>query len=1452
IVKAKGERRSLTLKAKKESSDEECSTSGSEDEEYAMAVRDFKKFFKIRGRFVRQPRNDKKTFQRNRDDKNDKSKKGRGSWSDSGEEDDEKIKDETCLIAQESNEVCSDSSYFSDENSSIDDLALDNEYDKLCKMSLKIITKNKRLKAIINSLENELSELKEKLSTLKKSKRVDFECTKCQLLRIENKKLKAEAKLTKFEKSTHCLNKMLSNQKSFGDNLGLGFNSFEASTSGTKEIKFVKSQKETSPSGGPRPKHVMVNNVKIPVASDNEVKQFYKPSLKPGDGFSKPNFRSKTPPPRRVNNNYPRSKIPQPKRNVGQLPTLKLHAMGNVSSISTSQSIALNAKDICLRVDLEPDEWIKDSRCSKHMTGNRKLFSTYKAYNGGNVIFGSNLCGNVIGKGQICNSKCKVIFSENDSEIVKDGKVIGKTPYEPLRGRKPTLDYFKVFGSKCFILNTKEYLTKFDPKSYEGIFLGYSQNSKACIILNKHTRKIEESLNVTFDETPPPSKSTPLVDDDLDEEEAIKVTEMKNLENDIEDETLEIDEIVNIKESRKHPLENVIGNLNQRTLRTKWVFRNKLDENGVVSQNKARLVAQGYNQQEGINYDKTYAPVAKLESIGILLAYACALDFKLFQMDVKSAFLNGFINEEKALYGLKQAPKAWYDRLKAFLIKHEYKMGMVDNTLFTKKRSSNLIIVQIYVDDIIFGSTCQDMCDEFAKIMHDEFEMSIIGELNFFLGLQIKQMEDDIFFDQSKYIKEMLKKFGLEDSKPMKTPMSSDTKLTIFGSNLRGNIIGKGTISNDSLNIDNVEHVDNFRFNLLSVGKICNNKCRVTFSKHDSEITKVGKVIGRGIRKKGLYVMKLGNKPKDKICLATIDENSTLWHRRIGHANMRLIQSLESKELVRNLHKLKFDQHFCDACKIGKQAHASHKAKNIVSMTRTLELLHMDLFGPTAVRSYGENLYTLVIVDDYSRYTWTRFLKNKTEALEQFEIFSRKIQNQLGCSIVSIRTDYGRELDNEVQFGEFCNANGITHNFSAPHTPQSNGVVERKNKTLQEMSRTILNEQSLPQKFWCNVVDTSTYILNRILIRGILAKTPYELLRGRKPTIAYFKVFGRKCFILNTKDYLTKFDLKSYEGVFLGYSQNSKAYIILSKHTMKIKESLNVTFDETPPPSNTSPLVDDDLDEEEATKVTEDVIGNLNQRTLRSQAQNQSKFFYFISTIEPKNVNGALADKNWIIAMQEELNQFVANDVWELVPQPKNMTIIGTKWVFRNKLDENGVVSRNKARLKAFLIKHEYKMEMVDNILFTKKKSSNLIIVQIYVDDIIFGSTCQDMCDEFAKIMNDEFEMSMMGELNFFLGLQIKQMEDGIFFNQSKYIKEMLKKFSLEDSKPIKTPMSSDTKLTKDEECESVDSTKYRGMIGSLLYLTASRPDVMFSVCLCARFQEALKTSHLDVVKRIF
>ncbi|GJR24214.1 ribonuclease H-like domain-containing protein [Tanacetum coccineum] len=210
---------------------------------------------------------------------------------------------------------------------------------------------------------------------------------------------------------------------------------------------------------------------------------------------------------------------------------------------------------------------------------------------------------------------------------------------------------------------------------------------------------------------------------------------------------------------------------------------------------------------------------------------------------------------------------------------------------------------------------------------------------------------------------------------------------------------------------------------------------------------------------------------------------------------------------------------------------------------------------------------------------------------------------------------------------------------------------------------------------------------------------------------------------------------------------------------------------------------------------------------------------------KPKNVNEALGDESWIVAMQEELNQFIANDVWELVPQPRNMTIIGTKWVFRNKLDENGVVSRNKARL---VVQGYNQQEGIDydETYVPVAKLESIRILLAYACALDFKLFQMDVKSAFLNgFINEEFEMSMMGELNFFLGLQIKQMEDGIFFNQSKYIKGMLKKFGLKDSKPMKTPMSSDTKLTKDKEYESVDSTKYQGMIGACVFTDRWRLD---------------------------
>jgi hypothetical protein len=242
---------------------------------------------------------------------------------------------------------------------------------------------------------------------------------------------------------------------------------------------------------------------------------------------------------------------------------------------------------------------------------------------------------------------------------------------------------------------------------------------------------------------------------------------------------------------RPNGCKNVIG--------TKWVFKNKQDSNGIVIRNKARLVAQGYSQVEGVDFGETYAPVARLESIRILLAYASHHNFKLQQMDVKSAFLNGPINElvyvkqppgfedpnhpdhvyklDKVLYGLKQAPRAWYEHLREFLVDRGFQVGVIDPTLFTKKVGGNLFICQLYVDDIIFGSTNNAFNDEFAKLMTSKFEMSMMGELKYFLGFEVKQYREGTFINQAKYTQDMLKRFTMTELKSYKTPMSTSVDL---------------------------------------------------------------------------------------------------------------------------------------------------------------------------------------------------------------------------------------------------------------------------------------------------------------------------------------------------------------------------------------------------------------------------------------------------------------------------------------------------------------------------------------------------------------------------------------------------------------------------------------------------------------------------------------------------
>ena len=460
--------------------------------------------------------------------------------------------------------------------------------------------------------------------------------------------------------------------------------------------------------------------------------------------------------------------------------------------------------------------------------------------------------------------------------------------------QKPLISFFKPFGCPCTVLNTKEYLGKFDSKVDEGFFVGYSSQSKAYRVYNQRTRIIEESANVTFNENTPnipgvgptwlfdidaltkslsfcyelntgtdvsrnertgkadeqqfvylpsptidasnsnQSKETTHQDTEQDDSDLPELMEQNsegeevvvndedggefstgsvhpeqndtNLESEIPE-----DEIQTMRVHRDHPVEQVIGDVfspvqtrnrnpltsefntclfscflsqmepkkihealkdsswieamqeellqfklqevwslvnlprGKRAIGTKWIYRNKKDERGIVIKNKARLVAQGYTQEEGIDYDEVFAPVARMEAIRIFLAFAAFKGFKVYQMDVKSAFLYGKIEEEvyvcqppgfedpkfpdmvfrldKALYGLHQAPRAWYDTLSVYLLENNFKRGAIDKTLFIKKMKDDILLVQIYVDDIIFGSTKEGLCREFEALMSSKFKV---------------------------------------------------------------------------------------------------------------------------------------------------------------------------------------------------------------------------------------------------------------------------------------------------------------------------------------------------------------------------------------------------------------------------------------------------------------------------------------------------------------------------------------------------------------------------------------------------------------------------------------------------------------------------------------------------------------------------------------------------------
>ena len=388
-----------------------------------------------------------------------------------------------------------------------------------------------------------------------------------------------------------------------------------------------------------------------------------------------------------------------------------------------------------------------------------------------------------------------------------------------------------------------------------------------------------------------------------------------------------------------------------------------------------------------------------------------------------------------------------------------------------------------------------------------------------------------------------------------------------FGDDSKGYTMGYGLISSENVIIESVALVDGLKHNLLSISQLCDRGNEVWFTKEACVISDktTGNILLTGNRKGNVYVADFNSTSSEEMtCLFSkaCAEESWLWHKKLSHLNFKAMNLLVKKNLVRGLPKAEFTKDgLCDACQKGKQRKASFKSKTESSIDEPLQLLHMDLFGPVNIMSISKKRYCLVIVDDFTRFSWTFFLHSKDEASQLIINHIKAVDNDSRWNVKRIRSDNGTEFKNSIM-KEFCSEKGITHTFSAPRTPQQNGVVERKNRTLIEAARTMLEESKLPTYFWAEAINTACYTQNISIINQAQGKTPYQLMKNKKPTLNFLHVFGCKCFVLrNQGENLGKFEAKADEAIFVGYA-TTRAYRVYNLRMNIIMESVHVVFDD--------------------------------------------------------------------------------------------------------------------------------------------------------------------------------------------------------------------------------------------------------------------------------------------------
>nr|GEV10886.1 retrovirus-related Pol polyprotein from transposon TNT 1-94 [Tanacetum cinerariifolium] len=528
--------------------------------------------------------------------------------------------------------------------------------------------------------------------------------------------------------------------------------------------------------------------------------------------------------------------------------------------------------------------------------------------------------------------------------------------------------------------------------------------------------------------------------------------------------------------------------------------------------------------------------------------------------------------------------------------------------------------------------------------------------------------------------------------------------------------------------------------------------------------------------------------------------------------------------------------------------------------------------------SHRPNLYT-ILVEDMMKSSpiclLSKAFKNKSW------LWHRRL-NHLNFSTINdvVRKDLVRGLP-RLKFEKIISAH-----HTVPRTPQQNGVVKRQNRTLIEAARTMLIFSKALMFLWAEAVATACYTQNRSLIHTRHHKTPYELVHNKKPDLTFFRVFGALCYPTNDSEDLGKLQPTADIGIFVGYAPSMKGLVhpaqVVQASVNSAGTPSSTTIDQDAPFLSISPsslalqsqslhqgvaaestVMEDNLVSHVKLDEYGDVLKNKARLVAKGYRQEEGidfeESFALVARIEAIRIFIAnTANKNMTIYQMDVKTAFLNGELREEVYVSQSKGFVDPDHpthVYRLKKALYGLKQAPRVwydTLLRFLLDNKFSNGAVNPTLFTQKTGKHILLVQIYVDDIIFSLTDPKACDIFSNEMSSKFKMSMMGQMSFFLGLQVSQSPRGIFINQSKFALEILKKFRMDSCDSIDTPMVDRLKLDEDPLGIPVDQTQFRSMVGSLMYLTSSRPDLVFGVCMCAWYQASPTKKHLDALKRVF